>query len=264
LAFASRCAGQSIFTPGKKRDFVIKTLLRSESQRVVWAASLGLGLVMAAIVLVSTFQGHAVTANADPSSQILALPLVISYCGIIGLRFVFDIPVDLRANWIFRVMLDTQEHNCLAVARKTMFICVVSSVSVMTLVAFTLFWGWRLGVQHSVLVASCSWLLIEVSIVSLRKLPFTCSAQEFHSRGLVNALGYVLGLFVFAFSTTSIEHWCIRAPFRMLLFVPLLATGFWLARRYCNELLDNEKTLIFEDSTASSLELLNLVGQPNA
>src|SRR5207244_2735745 len=87
-------------------QFVWKTLLRSESHRLVLAGMGGLGLVLASDTLLSAFQGGRSWSNAMVSGDGLSIPLVLAFFIIVGLRVVFEIPVELRSNWIFRLMLD--------------------------------------------------------------------------------------------------------------------------------------------------------------
>jgi hypothetical protein len=48
------------------------------------------------------------------------LPLILAFFAISGLRFVFELPAELRANWAPRVILNHEKHEAVAVARKVM------------------------------------------------------------------------------------------------------------------------------------------------
>ena len=106
--------------------FVWKTLFRSEVSSFGFAAVAGLGLVLASQALMSAFakwdfgRGKAmVSAEASP------IPLMLAFCIIAGLRMVFEIPVELRSNWIFRLMLDPEKHECEPLARKVILVSVL-------------------------------------------------------------------------------------------------------------------------------------------
>jgi hypothetical protein len=109
--------------------FVMKTLLRSEQHGLVLGGFFGLGIVTASQFLFAAFSGKHPDAGSLPSAEVLAIPLILSYCIILGVRFVFDIPTDIRANWIFRLCLDKAGHECVQLARKVMLTFVLPWVS---------------------------------------------------------------------------------------------------------------------------------------
>src|SRR6202453_1851978 len=46
------------------------------------------------------------SADVIPSAEILSIPLTLGYFLILGLRCSFDVPVALRANWLFRLTVE--------------------------------------------------------------------------------------------------------------------------------------------------------------
>ena len=44
-----------------------------------------------------------------PERSVCAVPLTLAYFLICGLRFVFDLPAEIRANWVHRVILDHRQ-----------------------------------------------------------------------------------------------------------------------------------------------------------
>lgn len=57
---------------------------------------------------------------AIPNAEFLALPFVLSFFIIGGLRFVFEVPAELRANGVHQVIVDVDSHQAASVARKVM------------------------------------------------------------------------------------------------------------------------------------------------
>jgi hypothetical protein len=186
--------------------FVMKTVLRSEHHGLVLGGFFGLGIVTASQFLFASFNGNAVQASSLPSPEILAIPLVLSYCTILGVRFVFDIPTEIRANWIFRLYSDKTRHECIPLARKIMLTFVLPWVFAIVLPVYGYVWGWRVGLLQTAVVTLWSLLLTEVLLLRFRKIPFTCSYPPFRDSAVVLVLSFVLGFFC---SWCSLQTWSV-------------------------------------------------------
>jgi hypothetical protein len=102
--------------------FITKTLLRSESHRLVLTAVGGLALVLTSQALMDASQSARSWREAALSPDALSIPFILSFLVIVGLRVVFEIPAELRSNWIFQLMLDQDGAECEILARKVILI----------------------------------------------------------------------------------------------------------------------------------------------
>jgi hypothetical protein len=239
-------------------QFVWKTVLRSEAHRLVLAGIGGLGLVLASQALLTAFQGEGTWSNALVSGDGLSIPLVLAFFVIVGLRLVFEIPVELRSNWIFRLMLDAEKHECEPLARKVMLAAVQPWVVLISFPVYVWAGGWEIGVLHTAVVVIWSVLLTDAVLVRFRKLPFTCSFPLFQQHSIVTLLGCVFGFFMFAVITPQFESWALAEPVRMIALVPCAATA-WYGPRYIRRTdLDIEKRMIFEEVPTRAVEILQL------
>ena len=238
--------------------FAMKTLLRSDRHGLVLGGFLGLGIVLASQFLFASFNGRQIEPGGAPSSDLLAIPLVLSYCIILGTRFVFDIPAEIRANWIFRLGLGKSLHECAPLARKIVLTFVLPWVFAGVLPLYGYLWGWRVGVVQAVVVTLCSLLLTEILLLRFRKIPFTCSYPPFRDSAVVLALSYVFGFFAFVYVTANLEHWGLSNPFLMTSLIAIVFVAWYVVSRFhrAPESIDGE--LIFEDSAPASFELLDL------
>jgi hypothetical protein len=100
--------------------FVLRTLARSERHALVLAGFMALGFVIASQVLFAAYGGKAIDAASLSSPAFFSIPFILACCILVGLRFVFDIPTELRANWIFRLSLDKTAYECIPLMRKVM------------------------------------------------------------------------------------------------------------------------------------------------
>lgn len=236
-------------------SFTVKTLFRSEDHTLIVGGFTGVGIVVA-----SETMFRAATAggrNALPSAVWLSIPLIVIYFLLLGIRFSFEIPVMLRANWIFRLRTNPDANECVGLARKIMLTFLTPVVAAVLLVyGFRL--SWRIGVIHAAIVAAVSMLLIEILLVRFRKIPFTCSAPHFKSNVLVSVFFYVLGFVLFTSWIPIAEEWAFGDP---IWYAPLIAAlaAIWLAvERYRGELTYVDKRLIFEEQPEMAVERLDL------
>src|SRR5258706_6837211 len=86
--------------------FVARTLLRSDGHLQILLGFAALGLVLSAENLSSAPDLRSLVSGHAPPAQFLFVFFILAYCIIVGIRFAFEIPADLRANWIFRYWLD--------------------------------------------------------------------------------------------------------------------------------------------------------------
>jgi len=126
--------------------FVLKTLLRNEAHALAFGVFAGMGMVLASQALFSAFDGQG--PGSFPSAEMLSIPFILSYCLLLGIRFIFDIPASLQANWTFRLLLDRNKHESVALARRVMLSCVLPWIFVLALPVYLYFWGWTVAWLH--------------------------------------------------------------------------------------------------------------------
>ena len=238
--------------------FVGKTMLRSEAHRLVLTGVAGLALVLASQALMHAYEGAKSAAQASMTSEALSIPYIVTFLLIIGLRSVFEIPAEMPANWIFRVMLDPNHQECEPLARKVILCCILPWISVITFAVYFYFEGLAVAVLHTTVVVSWACLLTNLVLVRFRKVPFTCSLPVFQQHSIVVLIAAGFGFLVYAGSTAEFESSALTDPVRMLSLMPVAAVAWYIPRYLGKNTLDLDKKLIFEEATTRSVELLRL------
>ena len=238
--------------------FAMQTLSRSERHGLVLGGFFGLGIVTASQYLFASFHHRQVEAGSFPSSEIFAIPLILSYCLILGVRFVFDIPNEMGANWIFRISLDKTRHECVPLARKLILTFVLPWVLAIVFPLYGYLWGWRVGMLETVVVTLWSVLLTEILLFRFRKVPFTCSYPPFRDSAVVRALSYVLGFFLFVELTSNLEHWGMSYPILIASLVAVVLVAWYVLSQFRKRVEEIDKELTFEEHGPSAFELLDL------
>ena len=261
LAWIFRLLDRTVLSTPFQRGgyrFVMKTLFRSENHGVVLGGFFGLGIVTASQFLFASFSGSNPAKRALPTPEVLAIPLILSYCTILGVRIAFDIPTEIKANWMFRILLDKVKHECVTLALKIMLTFVLPWVLVIVLPVYAYLWGWRVALLETIVVAVWSLLLAEILLVGFRKVPFTCSYPPFRDSAVVLVLAYILGFFVFVVVTSHLEYWSLVVPFLTASFVVIALGSWYILSRFREEIAEIDKELIFEEGQRPAFEVLGL------
>jgi FtsH-binding integral membrane protein len=241
--------------------FALKTLLRNDRHSLLLGAFAGLGLVIASQTLVAAFGQTTADADSLPGMALLSAPLVLAYFLICGLRFVFDLPAELRANWVHRVILDREQPGTAAVARKIILTFVLPWVVAVCLPLYLYLWGGMGGgALFTVLIAGCC-LMPEILLRRFRKVPFACAYPAWKQNATVIVLLYVLGLWAFAFLLPGLERaFLARSPWYLWgLGLLLLSAVYVLRHRRQDE--ERGQALVFDEVSDSPFEFLNLSGR---
>ncbi|MBV8073697.1 MAG: hypothetical protein JO270_27640 [Acidobacteriaceae bacterium] len=236
-------------------SFACKVLTRSEPHLMFLGAYLGIGLVL---VAQAAMDASAAAQSARPEAPWLAVPLMIAFFLLSGLRFVFDMPATLDANWAFRVSIEDPYPEPRAVGRRIMRISVLPWQFAVLAPLTAQQFGWRIAVLHTGTVIALSLLLIDILLRRFRKIPFTCNAQRDIKQLLGRILGSVLSVLVAVPLLASIEGWMLTEPLRFSLLGLLLACSWWVLGKQRKEMLPFERALTFEDRPEPQFELLKL------
>jgi hypothetical protein len=232
--------------------FIVRTLLRSDAHLQVVSAFAALGLVAAAEALTSVRSDQFFLARHSPSADFLAIPFILSYCIIVGVRFAFELPSDLRANWIFKLWLRPDGQQARPIARRVLLALSLPWLIPACFVPTLIFFGWTCALLHTAILVVSTAVLTEILLVKFRKIPFTCSYPTFESNSGVILVAYLFGFFVFTDYLPEMEHWSLDQPLRAVSFIALFAIAFASVYGYRKQMLDMDKQLVFEETPYST------------
>ena len=247
-------------TPFQKASFrfVYKTLLRSESHRLVLTAIGGLALVLASQALMEAFEGAKSLPAAALSPDALSIPFILSFVVIVGPRIIFEIPAELRSNWIFQLMIDPDQQESEPLARKVILILVLPWLLLIAFPAYVYLEGWFVASLHTLLVLTWAMLLTNILLIHFHKLPFTCTLPVFKQHSFVLLLSIGFGFLIYAVSTPDFESSALVEPLRMISLLPVAAVAWYIPHYLAKNTIDIERKLIFEESPTQTIEALRL------
>lgn len=172
--------------------FAVHTLLRSRQHRVILSfylgVALGLGLFISkAPVLYRQTGPPDIWFQANVPLLVASTLMMVS--AVMGTRVVFAMPLEVGANWIFRVLPLPGVPECLKASRRSLYALAAPVWLVLAAFLFWL-WPWRAAAQHLGLLALLGIIVGELRLHRFHKIPFTCSYQPGKSRINIAALAF--------------------------------------------------------------------------
>jgi hypothetical protein len=231
--------------------FITRTLFRSEAHLQIVAAFVAMGLVVSAQSLASSLHAGAAAAFRFPSEDLLSIPYILSFCIIVGARVAFEIPSDLRANWVFALWIDANTLQTRSIARKTLLAFSLAPLAPICFVTSFFFWGFGIALLHTAVFTVCTVIFVELLLLRFRKIPFTCSYPSFQSHSALVFVAYLFGFLTFTSYIPELESRSLADPWRVSLFVPFIAAILAGIYFYRKQMLDMDKQLIFEENAAT-------------
>lgn len=161
-------------------QFTIRTLLRSRRHRIILAFYWGFGFAIVISLLKTTEQQQLMAKSGgmvghQANGPLLFSSIVMLCLAVLGTRVVFAMPLDLRANWIFRVTPVRGGPECLAACRLALFVLAVAPVWGVSAALLLSIWPWRPAVEHLIVLGLVGIVLVELCLHGFHKIPFTCS-----------------------------------------------------------------------------------------
>lgn len=237
-------------------SFMATVLLRSERHLMFLGAYLGIGSVLTAQTAMDSFNRR--TVSVLPDSDLLSIPLMIAFFIATGLRFAFDMPATLNANWLFRAILENPSPNPRRPVRKIMLLSVLSWQIALLLPLTWLRSGWQIGVMHTLAVGVLSTTLIELLLARFQKIPFTCSTRPDIPRLLMRILGTVFGAMIVVPVLASMEENMLLNPLHFIYGAVLVAGAWFWILRYRSDAAPSQQCITFEDAPPPQFELIKL------
>jgi hypothetical protein len=210
-------------------SFVFKTLLGSRRHRLVFSAYAGVGIALALESFAALLSRDAASAPLDRAAILLTVPLILSFFALSGMRLIFEIPAEIRANWLFQLTAQHTSPELVSGIRKAMI--ALGTLPLLTIVVPIHFLQLRVGAAIAALLLDCilSLILIEVLLLHLRRIPFTCSYLAGKTGNLAVWLACWLGFTSYAYTLARTESWVMHDPTGFVVLAGLLlAALIWL------------------------------------
>jgi CubicO group peptidase (beta-lactamase class C family) len=213
-------------------QFSVRTLLRSRQHRVILSFYLGIAFGLALFISKANEVGQ--QRPGDVWYQVNAPWMIASAllvcASVVGARVLFSMPLELRANWIFRVMPLPGVPECLSAARRALYGLAVGPVWLALAVALFCFWPPPEAAGHLAILLLLAAIVAELCLYGFRKIPFTCSYLPGKSYFNMAALAFA-GLMFLATRGADLELSALKNPALYTAVIVVLGVAAFLARR---------------------------------
>ena len=258
---ASRRDGRRHPVEAAVTAFIVTTLRRSGLHQIVFTSIIACGVALTANRLLGAPSLTWVETTRLPSAGMIALvaaPLVLMFFTVIGLKQTLMLPLEIRANWVFRLAEDDRlrRHQMDAVERVLIGICLAPSLALTFLLQLI-----ALGPARCLLAlplnACAGLLLVEIVTRKWRRVPFTCTYIPAR-RSLVHAMLLAFTtytLFVSVGSGLIIASLRNRSVFLTVVAILVAVTVSMRRRRFAE---CKRAGVEFEDSLPDDVQLMPL------
>jgi len=202
-------------------QFSVRTLARSKQHRLIVGFYLGVGLAFTSLLL----KGSSSTMNnpwRETSVLLWSASLMMMLLAAVGTRAAFALPLDLRANWIFRVIGTRAGLETLAASRRALLLLGAAPVWLVTAVACLALWPGRQTAAHLAVLGLLGMIVVDICLLRFPKIPFTCSYLPGKSRFHM-ALLVALGVLLTGPETALLERHALRETGSTVSMLALMA-----------------------------------------
>jgi hypothetical protein len=229
--------------------FAVRTLLRSRQHRVILSfylgVALGLGLFISKAPILYKQAGPP-DIWFQANVPLLVASILMMVAAVMGTRVVFAIPLEVRANWIFRILPLPGVPQCLEASRRSLYALAAPVWLALAVLLFWL-WPWRAAAEHLALLALLCIIVGELRLHGFHKIPFACSYQPGKSRFNMAALAFGCVVFLMV-KGAAVEEAALRTCALYVAIVGgLMAAALLCWRRTRVEAQSKGVSLDFDD-----------------
>jgi len=253
-AWSRRVSDQQLARQAFAR-FTTTTIRRSGLHQVVFCSLSAIGV---AVAVNSAIGFGTVGTGSTPRAQaaiawrfveaILEMPLVFFFFSVAAVRTALLLPLDVRANWVFRLTEDpaTKPQLLASVEQSVIWLAIIPYVA-LTFVVQGVVMGATIAVRVALPTALLGLVLVEWVLRRWHRIPFTCTYIP-GKRPLAHSMLLTLAAFVvFINIGGGLIHVSLDRPFRYVILCGALLSAFVLLRR-ARLLSSRDVALEFEDT----------------
>jgi hypothetical protein len=235
--------------------FTLRTLARSRQHRLLLCLYVALALAFVLSGIVPLILKGDPAALARPGVAVTSAPLVVMFFVLVGLRALFAIPIEPKANWTFRLREPANRRAVIAGVRRALIVACVLPVTLAAGASVAIPWGARLGVAHALFCALMGIFLTELLLIRFCKVPFTCT--YFPGRARLRTLWpfYLIGFTTYTYTAALLEAdvllrsvraytiFCVLLAFAIAVLT--MARALWLTRAAGLSFVESDPDAVF-------------------
>lgn len=155
--------------------FVLETIARSRRHKMVLAMYMGVALALVLSVVIPRAIHRGWQGFATPDAALLSAPLVLIFFSVVACRALIAIPIEIKANWLFRLREPAARSAVVSGVVAAMMAGAVVPIVILTLLIAWSLWGPVIALEHATFVAALGYLLAQILVLRLMKFPLACT-----------------------------------------------------------------------------------------
>jgi hypothetical protein len=176
---------------------------------------------------------------------LLAIPLVLAFFLLLGIRSLANLPASIEANWVFQITERAPRRHYFAAFKKAVFIETLFPLFVLVFILYSYLWGWKPALLHSLYCLAASVLLMEALFLRYPKIPFTCTYVPGKAKVHVYWLPYVIAFIVYTSFLSSYERYLFSFPRYFLNYFLVCGVLFAASRLYQDFYIYRRRPIVY-------------------
>lgn len=237
-------------------QFSVRALARSRQHRLILALYLGVGAALTTLMLKGA--PDAGSNSRSLRDAVLWASILLVVLAAVGTRVAFAMPLDLRANWIFRIAGVRGGAQSLAASRRALLLLGVFPIWILTAAVCWRLLPDRKSLAHLAVLALLGLIIADLCLLKFRKIPFTCSWLPGKTR-LNMAFFWALALLLIGPQAAVLEQYALGSIVGTIVTLTILV-AVWIALRLTALSLarSDEQDVQYEEEPQPAVQSLGL------
>jgi CubicO group peptidase (beta-lactamase class C family) len=235
-------------------QFAMRTLFRSRQHRILLAFYVGMSLGLTFFISKTPL----LREEGQSDTSLIVFSFLAMFSAITGIRCMFALPLETRANWIFQITASSDIDRYTVANRRALYLMAVTpALVVIAALAFSA-WIWTVAAAHCILLLVFGLAAVELALLRFRKIPFTCALLPGKSSFHIAALLFLVGAFRLN-EVAALEQRAFHRPAQYVFLLAIVGSVFAITRWRNRPDADSLQTsFIFEEQPDPAILELGL------
>ena len=208
--------------------FSLKTLNRCRKQKMQLLTFVVLPAILIFITLTILYLKFEASFFKTINIYLIAVPLILIFFLVWGMRMTITHGVHPPANWIFILKNQNDNHSFLSGVRKAFTFSIILPLMIALFFVYLYLWNLPAAAGHTLYCLACFSLLMNLAFLHYSGLPFIDSTGK--TNGKISGFAFFTGLLVFSYLFSRLGLFLLRNPEYYLLFYLALILVFFLLK----------------------------------
>jgi hypothetical protein len=191
--------------------FGVSSLVRSRRHTIQLATYFGMAIAVGVLKLLPPLLSLRGSLVLDaPRAYTIAVPLVLMFFAVFGLRAAFSIPTELDANWVLRLVQPTVRESVRA-SRWLIVMLGVAPIAIVWLLFTLAMWPAQTALGASALILVTGLVLTELALSNWTKVPFASAHEPATETLKSRAAWYTTALLMYQFILSELQFRALQS-----------------------------------------------------